>query len=85
MINGEAISSQRSAEDDAKQRNAVEQHKLAQVGKATEKERDMESNECIKIVQRRSMNVPVKLLEEIRSPKGSVELAPFLRTSFELC
>lgn len=83
MMNGEATPMQRSAEDDAKQKNAQEKEKLAAVRKVTEKAGGMPSNEYIKSVQR-SLTEPYAKAEEVKTPEGPVEPALFLRTLFEL-
>lgn len=86
MMDGEAIPMQRSAEDDAKQKNTQEREKLAAVRKVTEKEKEMPNREYIKSLQR-SITEPTEpstKAKEVKTPEGPVEPALFMRTLFEL-
>lgn len=85
-MDGEAIPMQRSAEDDAKQKNTQEREKLAAVRKVTEKEKEMPNREYIKSLQR-SITEPTEpstKAKEVKTPEGPVEPALFMRTLFEL-
>jgi len=83
MMNGEAIPMQRSAEDDAKQRNVQEMEKLANLRKAEEKAKQLPNSEYIKTMQR-SMTEPTTQPKNPKPRDGPVEPASFMRMLFEI-